>query len=202
MATRGEIRDAFTSELKDVSGTYSVTDSDGNEIDTVTLESDDIGLRNPEQVEQLPQVVYHDDYRRVYYNHVGAGPDYVDRAPDGSVNEEVWREYIEAQFIIDVRSSNEVDKEPIYEYLREQFARYQFDAWDEKSLHEDIIDISVHDSSSVDSGDEEDVIRGDQIEVRITFFREYSLSTENITKINEDYDADDDGTSDYQYVTT
>lgn len=201
MATRGEIRDAFTSEMKIVSGTYDVEDASGTVVRTVTLDSDDIGLRNPEQTEPLPQIVYHEDYRRVVYNGVGRGPDYVDYNTDGSVNQEIWREYIEAQFIIDVRSDNEASKEPIYESLRSRFAQYQFSPWDETSLHGDVIRVQVLDAQTVDSGDVEDVIRGDQIEVRITFHRDYTFSTDNITQVNTAVDADNDGTNDYTYDT-
>lgn len=201
MATRGDIRDAFTSEMKAISGTYNVEDANGNVVDTVTLDSSDIGLRNPEQTEPLPQVVYHEDYRRVVYNGVGRGPDYVDYDNNGNVNEEIWREYIEAQFIIDVRSSTESSKEPLYESLRSRFGQYQFSPWDETSLNSDILKIEVLDSQSVDSGDVEDVIRGDQIEVRITFHRDYTFSTDNITQINSGVDADNDGTVDYTYNT-
>jgi hypothetical protein len=201
MATRGDIRDAFTSEMKQVSGTYDVVDENGTVVRTVTLDTDDIGLRNPEQTEPLPQIVYHDDYRKVVYNGVGTGPDYVEYRNDGTVDYEVWREYIEAQFIIDVRSDTEGSKEPIYEALRARFGQYQFSPWDESALHDDVIRVQVLDSQSVDSGDVEDVIRGDQIEVRITFHRDYTFSTDNITDVNTAVDADDDGTVDYSYTT-
>lgn len=201
MATRGDIRDAFTSELRTLSGTYDVTDASGTVISTVTLDSGDIGLREPEGTESQPSIVYHEDYRRVVYNGVGAGPDYIEYNNDGSVAEEVWREYIEAQFIIDVRASDEVAKEPIYESLRTRFGQYQFSQWDESALHADIIRVQVLDSSSIDAGDVEDVIRGDQIEVRITFHRDYTFSTDNITQVNTAVDADNDGTVDYTYQT-
>lgn len=201
MATRGDIRDAFTAELRAISGTYDVTDASGNVIDTVTLDQGDIGLRDPEGSEQLPAVVYHEDYRREVYNGVGAGPDMRVYNADGSVSSEVWREYIQSQFIIDVRAANEVAKEPLYEALRSRFAQYQFGAWDESSLHADVIDIDVIDSISSDTGDTEDVIRGDQLEVRLTFFRNYTFSTDNIAQVNLSVDANNDGTTDFTYST-
>lgn len=209
MATRGEIRDAITSEMNTVADTYDVLDKNGEVVSTVTLDSSDIGLRNPEDTEQFPQIVYHEDYRRVVYNGVGTGPDIVKYNPDGSVDKEVWREYIEAQFIIDVRASDEGEKEPVYEELRSQFAKYQFSPWDKTSLQSDIIDIQVLDAQTVDSGDVEDVIRGDQLEVRVTFHRDYAFTTDNIDQINIDVDVDYDreenkkgtiGSIDYSYV--
>lgn len=202
MATRGEIRDAFTSELYGVSGTYNVTDENGNVIDTVTLSTDEIGLRNPEFTETLPEVVYHENYIRLRFNEVGRGPDMVDYNDDGSVNKELWREYIEAQFIIDIRASNEVAKEPLYEALREQFGKYQFGPWDEKSLNADIIKLDVVDANTADTGDTDDVIRGDQIEVRVQFYRDYAYSTDNITLINTAVDVNSDDIDDITYQTT
>lgn len=202
MATRADIRDAFIAELRTLSGSYDVTDSNGTVLNTASLDSGDIGLRHPETAETTPQIVYDDDYRQVIYNGVGAGPDVVNRDDKGNVISEEWREYEEGQFIVDVRASTESAKEPIYESLHTTFGKYQFGAWDESDLHEDIIDIDVVDSTSVDTGDVEDVIRGDQLEVRITFFREYTFSTDNIEKIITDIDVSLDDVIDKTYTTT
>lgn len=202
MATRGEIRDAVTSEMKAVSGTYDVEDADGSVISTVTLDASDIGLRNPEPIQSLPAIAYHENYRRVRYNDVGAGPDMTVYNDDGSVAHTEWREYIEGQFIIDVRAGDEVAKEPIYEALRTQFGQYQFLPWPETDLHQDVIDITVEDSTTVDTTESEDVIRGDQLEVRVTFHRSYVLDTDNITSVETAVDADLDGTDDQTYTTT
>lgn len=202
MATRGELRDGVYSEMEAVAGTYDVTDSSGAVIDTVELSAENIGLRNPEQSEKLPQIVYHEDYRRLFYNGVGSGPDMIRYEDNGDVAEEVWREYMEAQFIMDVRASDETVKEPIYESMREQFGKYQFRPWSPTDIHSDVIDVEVLDSTTVDTGDTEDVIRGDQIEVRVKFFREYTFSTDTIQEINTQVDADDDGTTDVTFTTS
>lgn len=202
MADRADIRDAFTSELQSLAGSYDVKDANGNIIDTVTLDSGDIGLREPEQTESLPAIVYHENYTRVFYNQVGRGPDVKTYDSNGNVTEIAWREYIDAQFIVDVRASNEVAKEPIYEALRRQFAEWQFGAWDVRNLHADIIDIDVLDASSLDVGDTEDVIRVDQLDVQITFFREYTYTTDTIQTVEHLIDANFDGTTDLTYTTT
>jgi hypothetical protein len=202
MATRADIRDAFTNELLTAAGTYDVTDAVGNVVDTVTLAAEDIGLRDPEQAESLPQIVYHDDYRKVTYNGVGTGPQKVVRDDSGVVQREDRYEYVEAQFIIDVRAANEVEKEPIYEALRRRFARYQFDPWPLTDIHPDADDIDVVDASTRDTGDTEDVIRGDQLEVRIEFHRAYEDFPETIETIVQKNDADNDGTIDETYTTS
>lgn len=202
MATRGDIRDAFYGTLTNAAGTYDVTDSTGTVIDTVTLDAADMGLRDPEQTEAFPTVVYHEDYRRVQYNDAGSGPDVRTYDANNDVDAEVWREYIEAQFIIDVRASNETYKEPLYEGIRNEFGKYEYRPWPVTNLHPDIIEIDVLDSTSVDTGDTENVIRGDQIEVRLTFYRDFSFSTDNIDSVETLIDADDDGTTDDSYTTT
>jgi hypothetical protein len=200
MATRGDIRDAFTQELRAVSGTYDVTDSAGTVIDTTTLDEGNIGLRNPEQTESLPAVVYHDDYRKVVHNGAGTAPNRVVRNQDGSVDHEEHYEYVEAQFIVDVRASNEVAKEPIYEALRAQFARYQFGPWPATDLDDDVDDITVVDASTSDTGDTEDVIRGDQLEIRIEFHRVFEREEDVIDTVVQRTDTDDD--SDYEQTFT
>lgn len=203
MATRGDVRDAFTAELKAVAGTYDVTDADGNVIGAVTLDADDgIGLRNPESAESYPRIVYHENYRPQTYNGVGTGPDTIRHNDDGSVDAAIYKEYVVAQFIVDVRASDEKAKEPIYEALHTQFARYEQPPWDESDLHEDVIDVSVQDRNTADGDDAEQTIRGDQLEVQIEFHRNYEFSTDNIDQINFDVDADSDGTADDSYTIT
>lgn len=202
MATRGDIRDAVYEEMVAVAGTYDVVDADGNTVDTTTLEADEIGLREPEDDEELPQIVYHDNYVRVTYNGVGKGPDMVTYDQDGNVDQEIWREYIEAQFIIDVRASAEDDKEPVYEALRTRFGQYEHAPWDETDIHEDVTNVRAMDAQTIDTGDAEHTIRGDQLEVRVEFHRDYTFSTDTIEGVNTTVDADDDGTDDYTYTTT
>lgn len=201
MATRGEIRDSVYEEMVAVSGTYDVVDADGNTVDTATLDAEDISLRSPEDDESHPQIVYHDNYVRVTYNGVGKGPDMVTYDADGNVDEEIWREYIEAQFIIDVRASAEDDKEPIYEALRSRFGQYEHDPWDETDIHDDVIDVRAMDAQTVDTGDAEHTIRGDQLEIRVEFHRDYTFSTDIIEGVNTSVDADDDGEYEYTYQT-
>lgn len=203
MATRGDIRDAFTAELKAIAGTHDVTDENGNVVDTVTLDADDgISLRNPEPAESYPRVVYHDNYRPQEYNGVGTGPDDILYNDDGSVDAAIYREYVIGQFIVDVRASREDHKEPIYEALHTQFARYEQTPWNVSDLHEDVVDVGVQDRNTSDGDDAEQTIRGDQLEIQIEFHRNYEFSTDNIDQINFDVDADSDGSADSNYTIT
>jgi len=202
MATRGDIRDLFYDELKSVAGTYDVEDANGKVVDTVELTADNIGLRHPETAEELPQVVYHEDYRTVTHNGVGRSEHMRIYDNNGKLVDKVWKEHVEGQFIIDVRASNETVKEPIYEALRRRLGRYQFGAWDEKSVHSDVNDISVENASTADIGDTEDVTRGDQLEARVVFSRRYTKSATLIDEIDTNVDTDGDDTDDYSYTTT
>lgn len=201
MATRRDIRDAFYGELVSAATqTHTVTYGDGS-TDTITVASNNISLTYPE-TESLPQIVYHEDYRKLIFNGVGTAPHNVIRDVDGVVLEERWREYVEAQFIVQVRASNEIEKEPIYEAVRTQFAKYQFDPWNKTDIHDHVIDIDVIDAFSTDTGNVEDRIRGDTLEIRISFYREYVFDTTNIENINTNIDADFDETTDLTYITT
>lgn len=204
MATRAEIRDAFLSELESAAATTHTIDDEGGSPVNVTLDADDIGLIEAPSLETLPQIVYEDTYALLEYNGVGAGPDYVERDQNGDVISSQWREYIEAQFIIQIRASTELKKEPIYEAVRTAFAKYRFKPWKKSDLHADVDKIEVLDAVPADAGDVEDPIRGDQLEVRISFHRNYELTNvPNIAQVNHDVDADlSDGTSGFLYTTT
>lgn len=202
MAKRADIRDAITSELQSLAGSYDVKDANGTVIDSITLDSDDIGLREPEDTESFPTIVYHEDYTRLTFNGVGKAPHIKRYDNSGDVTEIAWKEYIEAQYIIDVRASNEIRKEPIYEALHRLFGKRQFGAWDESDIHADVIDIEVGDASSLDVGDVEDVIRIDQLELRATFFREYTYTDDVVTTVEMLVDANYDNTVDETYTLT
>lgn len=200
MVTRGELRDAVTTELKAISGNYDVTDEGGTVVDTITLESSAIGLQDPSE-EILPSVIYYDNYVPIAYNGVGTAPQDVILHDDGTVNYEEYYEYIEAQFIIDVRAPYDYAKEPIYEALRRRFGKYQFGPWGTTDLHADVRDIRIEDATDIDTGDTEEVIRGDQLEVYIEFWRGYEHTTDNIESVDTNVDSDADGTIDDSYTT-
>lgn len=183
MATRGDIRDAFYSELESLAGTYDVTDAAGNVIDSVEVTADDIKLRDPGNLEDPPEIVYYETYAPVTFNGVGGGPDYVVRDSNGDVIEAHYRGYEEAQFVIFVRAPSEPSKEPIYEAVRTAFGKYDDGHITASSFHEEATDITVGETSDADTGDVDAPIRGDQINVTITFFRNYVLDVENIESV-------------------
>lgn len=204
MATRGDIRDAFYSQLSSVAGTYDVTDTNGNVVDTITLDAANIKLRHPAD-EDVPHIVYHDNYTRLGYNLVGRGPHDYELNQDGSVSAALYHEYVEAQFIIDLRVGGDVAeqrKEPVYEQLRSTFAKYERGGWRPSDFHSDATRIRVMEASTADTGDVEDVIRGDQLEVRVEFRRIYRLDEANIDSVETAMDADNDGTTEDTYTTT
>lgn len=187
MATREAIRDAFMTEIRDA--TNAVSD-------------DDITLQGAEDIETLPQIVYNENYRKLNYNEAGASPDMEVRDSNGKVTASYWREYMEAQFLIDVRDVDEISKEPIYEDVRTAFGKYQFSqrgievGAHYKDFHSDCIKVRVVDSNSSDLSEEDEAIRGDQLDVRVEFYRNYTLETDvdvvAIDQINLETDLDTD----------
>lgn len=74
MATRADIRDAFYSELLAAAATdHTVTYGDGSTT-TVTITDGDVKLQDPAGLEELPGVVYSENYTLYPYNEVGTGP--------------------------------------------------------------------------------------------------------------------------------
>lgn len=207
MASRRDVRDAFYNELIGAAtGTFTVTYGDGS-TDTVTLDAGDVALIGPEDEEQYPRVIYDENYRPITYNGAGAGPDNVVRDSNGDVTKAQWREYEEAMFAINVRAKNEIEKEPIYESIKQAFGKYQMHPWPASDLHSDVVKVTVFDSDSSDVIDVERAIRGDLVEVRIEFYRNYELvsgtDVDVIDQINHEIDADlDDGTSGLSYTTS
>lgn len=204
MASRGEIRDAFYSDLSSCAGTYDVTDETGTVVDTVTLDSSNITLRHPSPQEDVPQIVYHENYTPVMYNDVGRAPDHYEYNPDGTVAAALYYEYVEAQFLIDVRVGGdmaEMRKEPLYESIRTTFGKYERGAWSPTDFHEDATDVWVESSSTADTGDVEDVIRGDQLDIRVEFKRVYRREAANIESVETLMDVGDDGTTDDTHTT-
>lgn len=204
MATRAEIKDAFMTEIETATGTYDVTDENGNVVDTVTLDASNILLRHPRPSEEYPQVVYHEDYTRVTYNGVGRAPHAYEYNNDGSVAAALYHGFEEAQFLVDVRvggDNAEMRKEPIFEDIRRAFGKYDNGAWPASDFHGDAKNVYVVSSSTADSGDVEDVIRGDQIDVRVVYKRVYRDEQKNIDTVESKVDSDNDGTVDDTYTT-
>lgn len=220
MATRRNIRDAFFSQLQTAAvGTHTV-DYGAEGTDTVTVESDDIGLPGAFDLEDpLPKIVYRETYRNIPYNGAGSGPHFVERDSSGDVLKEIWREYIEAQFIVEVRTDDELQKEVIYETIRGSFGKYQFRdlANPANDLHKDVFHVEVLDAQDADSPATETPIRGETLEIRLSFHRDFYIATagtvgadggelgteDPIAQINREVDADlDDATTGLTSTTT
>lgn len=209
MATRRQIRDSFLNELQTAAvGTHTV-DYGAEGTDSVTVEEDDIGLVGSFDLEDpLPKIVYREAYRALQYNGAGAGPHFVERDSNGDVIRSIWREYIETQYVIEVRTADELQKEIIYETVRAAFGKYQFGQWNESDIHSDVFHVEVLDAQDTDDTSAETPVRGETLEVRISFTREFALETDgtnvhNIAQINREVDADlDSGTAGLTSTTT
>lgn len=194
MATRRQIRDAFLSELQTAAvGTHTVDYGDEGS-GSVSVEADDIGLIGSFDLEApLPKIIYRESYRDIVYNGAGAGPHFVERDSNGDVIRAIWREYIESQFIIEVRTNDEAQKEIIYETVRAAFGKYQFSQWHETDIHPDIFKVDVLDAQDTDDPAAETPVRSETLEVRISFMRNFELTADNIAQIDRELDADLDG---------
>lgn len=194
MATRRAIRESFYDVLyAAASGNHTVT-YDDTSTETITVSDEDITYINPEAASgeksiDTPRVAYDERYRRVRYNGAGAGPTVTVRNTDGSVDREIWREYVEGQFTVQIFADNIVLKEPIYEAIRTTFQQYSFGGWYESNINSDIIDVEVRGADPFSMTDREDVVRGDRVEIYITFYRDYEFSTSVINTIEHNVEG-------------
>lgn len=209
MASRRDIRNAFFTELANALVGSHTVDYGSEGTGTVSVEADDIGLVGTFDLEDpLPKVVYREAYRKLGYNGAGAGPHFVERDQNGDVIRSVWREHIEAQFIIEFRTADELQKEVLYETARTAFGKYQFSQWPKSDIHADVRRVEVLDAQDTDDTSSETPIRGETLEVRLSFRRDYTLETDgstvyNIAQINREVDADlDDATQGLTSTTT
>jgi hypothetical protein len=202
MATRGQIKDSFYDELVSAAtGTFDVTDANGNVEDTITVEADDVSIINPETPENVPGVVFDDAYTPLTYNGVGRSENIVQYTQSGDEDTYIYHEYRRGQFDVSIQAPYESAKEPIYEAVHTVFHQYQFGPWNSRDFQSECIDIRVDETTRTDSGDAEDIIRGDTMTVLVDYYRQYEFSTQNIDEVVSQIDADNDGTVDSTYST-
>lgn len=155
MATRKDIREAFYTELE--------TALDG------LVPAGRITGQYPEREEMLPAVVHTDDYRPIPMN-FDTAPAKVENTGDGTVKE-YYSILMQAQFGLSIVSTGETEKEPIYEALRSHFEDYNFPHTDVESIHGDVENVDVLESTSIDDEGETPTIHGDDLTVQVDYER-------------------------------
>lgn len=184
MATRRQVREAFYAELETAADPH-VTN---------------VGQDHPNDDEDLPAIVHNDDYRKVPMNR-GQGPTDVTLDGDGNEIEHIFTSLIEAQFVVTVLADDEQVKEDAYEAVRSHFEEYTHPVKDASALQSDVYRIEVQDSSSQDFEEREPIARGDSLSINVSFKRFYAKSVDPTTEVQQNVDADNDGTDDNNYTT-
>lgn len=186
MATRKQVREAFYADLE--------TAASG------LVPADHISQERPNTEEDLPAIVHNDNYRPVPMNTkssiVGTQED-----STGTIAE-VYVELIQAQFSVLVMSDDEQEKEDIYEAVRTHFAEYQYPVKDESTLQSDVHRVEVQDASSEDTEDRDPPARGDRLTINVGFERFFTKDTTPVEEVQQNIDADNDGTDDISNTTT
>ena len=173
MATREEIKEIVFTLIGD-----SVEDFDY-----------DVGVSQqfPQSREDIPRVVYQDDYRPLLINGASASPSHVEYDEEDMVEFEEHREHIEGIFTISIRTSNDDDAEEMYEAVHREFGKYNFRyVADVKDLHDHIHKIEVQDVNDASDGNTNVPARGDTMQVFVRFWRDYRVEDENIETIESD----------------
>ena len=162
MATREEIKEIVYDVL--------LAAADGH------VPEDNVSKVFPQDEEDLPAIVYQDDYRPMPINGASASPVHVEYDSEGFVVYEEFREYIEGIFTVSVRATNDTDAETIYERVHRAFGQFTHRyVADVKDLHEDINRIEVSDVNDVTDGDTNVPSRGDSVQVFVQFHRHYRV---------------------------
>lgn len=217
MAARREILDAVYDELVSyATGDFTVTFDDGS-TETLTLDSGDVDLVNPEYEEKVPGVFYEPlAHNHLEFNGVGNAPDRTVLDSNGDVDYVQWTEHVEGFYILYVRAQTPAHREPVYESVRRGFEKYEQGRWDPSDIHADIDNLRIEVSRPANSPNEEDAIWGDQIELYVRFKRKFILESggsttmdeaveavENVTQVNLEADLDlDDQTTGFTYTIT
>ena len=176
MATREEIKEIVFEQIE------SATDG--------SVPEGHVSMEFPQDRDELPAVVYQDDYRPLLINGASASPSHVKYDGDDFVEYEEHREHIEGIFTISIRATNDDDAEEIYEQVHSAFGQYNFrDVADVKDLHEHIHKIEVQDVKDASDGESNVPARGDSLQVFVRFWRDYRVEDENIEEINQDSDV-------------
>lgn len=197
MATRRNIKNAFLSEIESAVDGTTYPNGGSN-----TFSKDDVYLSGMEDDTAYPRVVYSEFGFPVSYNDGSdAAPSEYTKNGSGEVTAEVYYDYAGLRFDVIVVGS-ELDKEPIYEAIRERFA--QFDTWRDKTdLHADVQKIDTRGVNSPDDTDTENTTRLDVFSVEVVFKRKVDYTGTPIRKVQTIGDADNDGTADMEtYDTT
>ena len=186
MATRRDVREAFYASLESAT----------------TLSGGDIGQEYPNTEEDLPRIVHDDNYRDAQpnWNSNGAPSEIVDNG-DGTYDVK-YPSMMQAVFTVLVLSDDEQEKEDIYEDLRSYFEKFEHPRWSPSTIQADVHDVDVSSANSQDSQSRDPPARGDNLTITLGFIRYYVQTVEDITEVQQDIDADNDGTVDTTYTTT
>jgi hypothetical protein len=199
MASRRQIKDAFYDALVNAAATTHTVTYEDQTTEDVTVPESRVTRLNPDFTEELPAVAYDSTYITDTYNGVGAAPDNIEYDDNGVIQREEYREYVTGQFNVYVAAYSEVVKEPIYEAIRREFGQYDTSATRTSDFHTDVHKITVTDTSSADAPSEEVAIRGDQLSISVSFYRNYDTIDDVLESVENTTDIDD---SAYENLTT
>lgn len=195
MATRRELREAFYADLE------SAVPASGN---SGHVPPDQIGQEMPEADEDLPTIVHNDMYRPFPMNQASDAPTRVERDNSGNATADVFGEMYEAVFDVLLIFLDEDAKEDCYEAVRGYFEKFEASpsAWHPSQIQADVEWVRVDAAESEDDESSEPKRFGDRLRIRLFFQREFVKSGTDVQQVDQDVDADNDGTTDATFTTT
>lgn len=175
MATRRDVRVAFYDHLE--------TATSG------LLDPENISNEYPDDESDLPSIVHADAYRPVLMNR-GAAPK--EELDNGDIR---YTKPMEATFSLLILSQDENEKEDIYEAVRSYFEKYEFPAYDESDIQEDVHDVDTAESNSEDYEDREPPAHGDRLVVNLGYERFTDVAYDEIETVQHSGDTGDNTTT-------
>jgi hypothetical protein len=111
---------------------------------------------------------------------------------DGVVDYYIFREYRTLSVSVIIGAENEVQLDTLYESIHRQFGQYAFGPFNESTVHPQIDDITVLETTEQDQGDEKETIRVESLTVEINYHRDYELTGDTIESFDVTSYADTD----------
>ena len=188
MRRREVIETVFNTVQDAVTGTYTITEDDGSTTD-VTITDSDVRRYHPDVEEKHPAVfVDFGNERPLNYNGIGNSPDHIERDSSNNVVYASWNEHIEMETFVTVRADSRVQKEPIFDVVRGNLARYDRGDLHPSDLHNHVQNVDIEETTAADSTGAESPIWGDQIQLYVTYLRRYIVETGGSMTMDEAVD--------------
>lgn len=146
----------------------------------------DVGLEDGRQPDDRVGVYYRDLYREYPFNQASSAPVEYQRDNNGHVEYEVYADWIEGLYSLRITAPEQEGgkRANMYELLVDHFGRYRHRPWDPAEINADIEQIRIQPTDPDDDIFDQQVIRGDILQISVVFKRTYRYEDDTIQDVN------------------